>query len=41
MRDSLSLPRQVKVDRIVQYISSSVSLLAALDAAKLSHDEEL
>lgn len=41
MRDSLSLPRHVTVDRIVQYISHSVSMLATLDAAKLSHDEEL
>lgn len=41
IRDSLSLPRHVKVDKIVRDISRSVSMLAALNDAELSHDEEL
>lgn len=41
MRDSLSLPCHVKINRIVRDLSNSVTMLAALDVAKLSHDEEL
>ncbi|KAB1206155.1 hypothetical protein CJ030_MR7G014300 [Morella rubra] len=41
MMDSLSAPQHVKVDRITQSLSHCVSLVAALDAVELSHDEEL
>ncbi|KAB1206639.1 hypothetical protein CJ030_MR7G001539 [Morella rubra] len=41
IKDSLSLPRHVKVDRIVRDLSHSVTMLVALDAAELSHDEKL
>ncbi|KAB1222348.1 hypothetical protein CJ030_MR2G025524 [Morella rubra] len=41
MEDALQAPRHVKVDRITSSLSHCVSLIAALDAAELKHDEEL
>lgn len=38
MRNSLSLPRHVNIDKIVQDISHGGSMLDVLDAAELSHD---
>ncbi|KAB1226557.1 hypothetical protein CJ030_MR1G001453 [Morella rubra] len=41
IEDALQAPRHVKVDRITRSLSHCVSLIAALDAAELKHDEEL
>lgn len=38
--ESSSLPRRLKVDSIVHYLSHYVSTLGALDAINLSQDEE-
>lgn len=41
MEDALQPPRHVKVERITWSLSQCVSLVAALDAAELKHEEEL
>lgn len=41
MSEALSAPRHVKVDRITRSLSHCISLVAALDASELAHDEEL
>ncbi|KAB1226839.1 hypothetical protein CJ030_MR1G012143 [Morella rubra] len=41
MEDALRAPRHAKIDRLTRSLSHCVSLVAALDAAELKHDEEL
>lgn len=41
MEDALRVPWHVKVDRIMRSLSQYVSLVVALDVAKLMHDEDL